>query len=140
MMTKYKASLLCLIFIATIQGCTTLESMKRTTPEEQTSDRASEGTSESAASQLRRAAIHQLELGNTEMASSQLERSLRIEPDSIQGYYQLARVRVAQGFYSEAKHLANKARNLIDSQGIVQSDIMKALGKLLQRIAVLEQP
>lgn len=136
MVTNDTMALIGMIFITMLAACTTFAPTRESTPvTEQSAARASDD----AASSLRRAAIRQLEQGHTEMASSHLERSLRIEPDSAEGYFQLARVRVAQGFVTEAKHLASKALSLIDRQGLVQSDILTGLNTLMQRIAQLQQ-
>lgn len=139
MSTNYKIPLICMLLLTLLQGCTTVARLQDSTSRQPAGSQRSEAASDTAASQLRRAAMEQLELGNSDMASSQLERSLSIEPDSVQGYFQLARVRVAQGFYTEAKHLARKALSLIDIQELGHSDILTGVNKLLQRITVLEQ-
>lgn len=136
MVTHDTRALIGMIFMSMLAACTTsAPTGKSTATTEQSAARASDD----AASSLRRSAIQQLEQGHMEMASSHLERSLRIKPDSAESYFQLARVRVAQGLLTEAKHLASKALSLIDSQGLVQSDILTGLKKLMQRIAQLEQ-
>jgi len=137
-MTHDKIALIYMVFVAMLPACATLAPTGASTAE---SARPVAGGSEgaSAAGSLRSAAVQQLELGNPEMASSQLERSLRIEPDSIEGYFQLARVRVAQGLVPEARHLVSKVLSLIDSQRLVQRDVLPGLDRLLQRITQLEQ-
>lgn len=140
-MTPDKILLICVTLVAVLPACRALAPGAESADASQPSVASGQdGAPVDAAGSLRLAAIQQLEQGNTEMASSQLERSLRIEPDSVEGYFQLARVRVAQGLLSEARHLVSKTLSLIDSQGLVQSDIVPGLDRLLQRIVQLEQP
>lgn len=92
-----------------------------------------------AAEKLRQDAVTQLETGNPQVASSMLERALRIDPDSADAYFQLARVRVLEGFYDPARQLVLKALDLLDRQGITSGQILADLTNLLGQIGRLQQ-
>lgn len=141
------------LFVIVVGGCTMPHDIRQvpisesepfgTTPLEHREPASQEqSTSESgisAAVLLRQEAVEHLDRGNTDVASAKLEHSLRIEPDSVESYFRLAQVRVAQGLFSRAEHLALKALDLLDIQGLNRDPIRNSLEVLLQQIGELLQ-
>jgi cytochrome c-type biogenesis protein CcmH/NrfG len=78
---------------------------------------------------LLKKAHDQAAAGRMEASGANLERALRIEPQNPVLWQELARVRLAQGQYRQAEHLAAKSNALAGDNRYLQRDNWRIIGE-----------
>jgi predicted Zn-dependent protease len=71
--------------------------------------------------------------GQTDQAGASLERALRIEPLNPLLWQELARVRLSQGQYLQAEHLAAKSSSLAGGEGRLKAENWRIIGQARSR-------
>ena len=86
-----------------------------------------ERTLNPAATTLVAQAQTQAAAGNYAVAAANLERALRIEPDSAQIWLEMGRLRQAEGNYPQAENMARKALSLATGDRRSQADAWRLI-------------
>jgi Flp pilus assembly protein TadD len=71
----------------------------------------------------------QVAAGNYAVAAANLERALRIEPDSAQLWIEMGKVRQAEGNFSQAENMARKALSLATGDPRTQSSAWRLIAE-----------
>lgn len=114
-MISNRNSLLCLIVVLLLAGCTG----PRVEEEPAVTDTAT-GTGRAVTTLLAKSTV-QIEAREWEKAAALLERALRIEPRNARLWQRLAEVRLSQGHYAQAESLAIKSNALAPKDQALQA-------------------
>jgi Flp pilus assembly protein TadD len=71
----------------------------------------------------------QVATGNYAVAAANLERALRIEPDSAQLWIEMGKVRQAEGNFAQAENMARKALSLATGDPRSQSSAWRLIAE-----------
>jgi predicted Zn-dependent protease len=72
-------------------------------------------------------------VGQPDLAGASLERALRIEPRNPVVWQELARVRLSQGQYLQAEHLAAKSSSLAGNDRTIRAENWRIIGQARSR-------
>ena len=126
-MTRFLSPIILLVAVFLFSGCAT---MKATLPPEPSNN--------PAVQTLLNKAHDEAAAGRMDAAGGNLERALRIEPHNPVLWQELSRVRLDQGQYRQAEHLAAKSNALSGGNRYLEAQNWRIIGEARNRRGDLE--